>query len=347
METITREEIIALINQYIYTNGNQLITAAQLKEILLDIANAFAMNGSAAGIDDVLEAGSSVSANRKITNEQGGAFNLAASTVLDGTNFPYIGLDATAPTSQTVDYFGIGRGIIGSFKRSGPTRNIFEVLASGELNDGEVLAGISFTTLGSGKDGPRNGVNIITGSQKGKNTISVQEERVNTMSANEEGEFCAFEVSPNFVSSSTYDGTGNGIYQNMGVDRVQMVINTVDTNTQLIKTTDVKGESWLIDQVNVAAIEAPGLTLAENKRLRLNTAGAAPTAGMATLSGGSATVATAAIEPNSMISLTVQQTGAFTGNIRVSSKTPGTGFTITSTQDTDSCLVFWQIIDLL
>ena len=65
--------------------------------------------------------------------------------------------------------------------------------------------------------------------------------------------------------------------------------------------------------------------------------------GFASLTSGSVIVPTNAVTSNSGIKLTVQETGSFNGRIRITSKIANTSFTITSSDITDNCLVYWEI----
>lgn len=77
-----------------------------------------------------------------------------------------------------------------------------------------------------------------------------------------------------------------------------------------------------------------GIRIAEGTNARMGTA---------TLAAGTATVNTTAVTSNSRIFLTAQNTGGTPGALRVSARTPGTSFTITSTSGTDTSLVAWEI----
>ena len=72
------------------------------------------------------------------------------------------------------------------------------------------------------------------------------------------------------------------------------------------------------------------------------TTGGAATAGTATLASGTVTVTTAAVTAGSRILLTSQ--GAPTGALRVSARTAGTSFTITSSNIADAGPVAWVIL---
>lgn len=70
--------------------------------------------------------------------------------------------------------------------------------------------------------------------------------------------------------------------------------------------------------------------------------------GLATLSGGSATVANANVTANSRILLTCQGgTVTNVGAQRIGTITPGTGFTIVSANVLDASTVFWFIVESL
>jgi hypothetical protein len=67
--------------------------------------------------------------------------------------------------------------------------------------------------------------------------------------------------------------------------------------------------------------------------------------GTATLSAGTVTVSTTAVTANSRIFLTAQNTGGTPGALRVSARSSGTSFTITSTSNTDTSTVAWFIVE--
>jgi hypothetical protein len=85
------------------------------------------------------------------------------------------------------------------------------------------------------------------------------------------------------------------------------------------------------------------LTTAGNKLLIAT--GTNATAGTATLVSGTVTVATSAVTANSIILITVQESGVITGVTRVSARTTGTSFVITSSVLTDTASVGWLIIN--
>jgi hypothetical protein len=65
--------------------------------------------------------------------------------------------------------------------------------------------------------------------------------------------------------------------------------------------------------------------------------------GTATLVTGTVTVSNTSVTANSRIFLTAQNTGGTPGALRVSARTPGTSFTITSTSGSDTSLVAYEI----
>jgi len=82
--------------------------------------------------------------------------------------------------------------------------------------------------------------------------------------------------------------------------------------------------------------ELPGLRVKEGTNRQMGTA---------TLAAGTVTVSTTAVTANSRIQLTAQNTGGTPGALRVSARTAGTSFTITSTSNTDTSLVAWLLIE--
>lgn len=68
--------------------------------------------------------------------------------------------------------------------------------------------------------------------------------------------------------------------------------------------------------------------------------------GTATLSAGAVTVSNTAVTTTSRIFLTAQTSGAAPGALRVSARTAGTSFTITSTSGTDTSVVAYEIFEV-
>ncbi len=67
--------------------------------------------------------------------------------------------------------------------------------------------------------------------------------------------------------------------------------------------------------------------------------------GVATLVAGAATVSTTAVTANSRIFLTPQSGGGTPGWVRVSARSAGSNFTITSSSGTDTSVIGWLIVE--
>ncbi len=67
--------------------------------------------------------------------------------------------------------------------------------------------------------------------------------------------------------------------------------------------------------------------------------------GTSTLVAGTVTVATTAVTANSRVFLTVQTAGGTQGHLRVSARTAGTSFTITSTSASETSTVAWLLVE--
>lgn len=80
------------------------------------------------------------------------------------------------------------------------------------------------------------------------------------------------------------------------------------------------------------------------KGLRVLEGGTAATSGTATLANSVVTVNTTAVTANSRIYLT-PQANTVTGALRVSARTPGTSFQITSSVATEAGAVAWMIVE--
>ncbi len=345
MSIVTRQQLINLINQYIYTNGQQRINASQLNEILIEIANAFVMEGgsTASGIDEVLEEGSTVSDGREITNSFGGKVQLAVAaldiTTLDKGPEPviepyeYVGMNVGGSSKIGQIYVDKRKTVIGNIRTNDLTKTLFEVpmpIPDDELYVGTIYnlerdpiidgqfkfgAGVANITLSSDYG---TGQSIENGAA-GMRVQSFSDENTNA------------DLTVGIASIESYISNGfSGFSGPQSTAHVQTYYSHV----------------WKKDNEDVATINQSGISLSPEKRVTLSSGGSAPTAGLTPLAGGTATVNTAAVRSNSIISLTVQEAGIFTGNIRVSAKTPGDSFKISSTSVKDTCSVFWQIIDI-
>jgi hypothetical protein len=80
-------------------------------------------------------------------------------------------------------------------------------------------------------------------------------------------------------------------------------------------------------------------------RICYGTVYSGPTSGLAVLVGGTLPVSATQVTSTSRIILTTQVPGGTVGSPYVSARTPGTGFTITSTSGSDTSTVAWIIIE--
>src|SRR5690554_853273 len=114
---ITREQIIELINQYVYANGRQLITGEQLNEILNIIADSFALEGEASsGLNAVLERDSRVSERKEIINEHGGRIKLASEELLINVLRQVIGIEVSDKTNRGIIHLGKDISTVGTVR---------------------------------------------------------------------------------------------------------------------------------------------------------------------------------------------------------------------------------------
>lgn len=86
----------------------------------------------------------------------------------------------------------------------------------------------------------------------------------------------------------------------------------------------------------ICDVAGGGLTLKEGTNARMGTA---------TLVAGAATVSTTEVSATSRIQLTSNTDGGTPGFLRVSARTAGTSFTITSSSGTDTSTVAWLIVE--
>ena len=71
--------------------------------------------------------------------------------------------------------------------------------------------------------------------------------------------------------------------------------------------------------------------------------GASSICGVATLVGGAVTVSCASVTESSVIQVTSQSDGGTPGWLRIASRTPGTGFVVTSSDAADASAVGWTL----
>lgn len=87
---------------------------------------------------------------------------------------------------------------------------------------------------------------------------------------------------------------------------------------------------------NIKIVGGGGLMVAEGEN---------STMGKVTLTAGAATVATDEVTADSRIFLTSQSDGGTPGFVRISARTAGTSFTITSSSGTDTSAIAWFLVE--
>lgn len=363
---VTREQIIELINQYIYANGRQLITGEQLNEILNIIANSFAMEGEASsGLDAVLERGSTVSDGKEIINNHGGRIKLASEELLLDALRQVIGTEVSDTLNKSMVQLGKDISTVGTIRtNSGEnaaekgllenmTKEMFPPISE---ENGTVSAAepISFSTgnLYISTEGGQRPYSI------GSHTFFIDENTQSLVSVSNQGIRGSVYHTQEKLSYTTHQNIGVNNYslsvqaglessrinQNARTNTQSFSNGNTEENFQIVS--EIKGQRWMDQSGVIASVGSTGFKLEASKKIELTQGGKLQTAGLATLAKGSVVVNTPSVSEKSVISLTVQSEGAYTGNIRVLKKVAGTSFTIASTNTEDSCVVFWQIIEL-
>ncbi len=368
-----REQIIDLINEFIYTNGRQRITAAQLNNILNVIANSFELvgEGKGGGINSVLNNDPNVEDNQKIINANGGLFELSGIIPLtDEINVPYIGFLTS---------------ILGNTE-SARSAAFASLAAKPDPIEQPKIGGVvsnQYATVIGNIDG-MNPFDRLSGDKmlsKFKSKISEGADiPASAMRASEPEVTATLSL---FLPKSVELGgfkLPRGVYSGLVQDNIQNIMeiredkigisahyhyndgdsedertSAIDVRHEFIlnKTSDGRGVSRVVQEPSRKYYEFDGeeslqinnTGLRFNYGKRLSYVSGSETAGVASLVSGEVTVSTSALTENSYIMLTVQDGGDFNGNIRVSSKTES-GFTISSSNGSDDCNVLWQVIDI-
>lgn len=365
-----REQIIDLINEFIYTNGRQRITAAQLNNILNVIANSFELvgEGTGGGINDVLNNDPNVDDNQKILNANGGQFELSGMIpVSDELRLPYIGFLTSIEGNSSPSF----RASVAPFS------------ADPEPEEKPSIGGVvsnQFATVIGNIDGfnPFDQLNEDNLLSKFKNE-SEEDFATKGLRAYEPRRTATLSLYlPDSVRIGDY-GLPRGVYSGLVQDNIQNITEiredkigisahysysdgikdvertgAIDVRHEFIlnKMSDENGVSRIIQESTRKYYEFDGeeslqinnTGLRFNYGKRLSYVSGSETAGVASLVSGEVTVGTSALTANSYIMLTVQDRGDFNGNIRVASKSDS-GFTIASSDSSDNCNVLWQIID--
>lgn len=354
MNESKRQQIIDLINQYIYTNGRQRITAMELNQILTEIANSYALTteSSSGGIQAAIEANPNVTKNAAIINTENGRLDLDFDVE-------------------------VGKDLILNFLGFNTVRN---------EQQGIVLSASNFTAIGNFNE-------QIVNAQKNALEPDLKKERAYTLhsilrskrkpvdkSRKPEEESVESDVRALFTSNEQDDisdafqqpGIMSEFENQYGV-RSSMILSDynalLQVKSEYYQSTLQIGESyigfqnrsgysgnysqyysneyghyWYSNYGETFSIDPFGVRISYDKKLRL---GRGATAGTATMVNGSVVVSTSQVNSQSVISLTVQAGGNYDGNVRVSQVSDGISFTISTNNTNDNCIVFWQIIEIV
>ncbi|MGW7688834.1 hypothetical protein ACWGMA_08060 [Streptomyces asiaticus] len=132
-----------------------------------------------------------------------------------------------------------------------------------------------------------------------------------------------------FVSGDAFDRgrilASGQIEMGSGSAAREVVLSRTAANQLSLTTADLR-----------IATAGRGLMVAEGSNAKMGTA---------TLTAGTATVSTTAVTANSRIFLTNQALGGTAGFLRVSARTAGTSFTITSSSGSDTSVVAWMLVE--
>lgn len=98
-------------------------------------------------------------------------------------------------------------------------------------------------------------------------------------------------------------------------------------------------------RIRFLAGKLKNLSKGSNQAQSPSTIAPGPRVGIAVLVGGSVTVSNTSITSGSQIFVTAQINGGTPGFLRITAKTIGTSFVITSSSGTDTSTVAWQILE--
>lgn len=147
-----------------------------------------------------------------------------------------------------------------------------------------------------------------------------------------------------FMQFGGYNAISGNIFSSGGGEQLRAFISQGPSSTN----NTVTGNTFRVD----GAVGIPGgydwngsNARALNTKIRGNVGLPDDGQGVVTLTAGSAVVADTSVTANSLIFLTAQTTGGTPGFLGVSTRTPGTSFTITSSSGTDTSTVAYQIFE--
>ncbi len=223
--------------------------------------------------------------------------------------------DITLP-DKTIDHYGATGNV--------NYRNAAWVDSSG-TNKGMILAGLSGTSTGFVSVAKSRGTEASPSAVQDGDTIAVVQFHG----------YDGAEWVPTVQMAVAVDGTP-------GSGDVPMLLEVTNTDVTATFGTDgsltVSGTAGLkVSGMDLVVTDpGKGISIAEGSDARMGTA---------TLVGGAATVSTAAVTANSRIFLTGNSDGGTPGWLRVSARSAGASFTITSSSGTDTGTVAWMIME--
>jgi hypothetical protein len=132
------------------------------------------------------------------------------------------------------------------------------------------------------------------------------------------------------LTMSLRTDTGGALFQALSIVRSTNQWQIADSNTLLTTIHNVYGGGWALKTVGSGFRAAEGTNAKQ---------------GIVTLAGTTTVVNNTSVTANSRIFLTGQQDGGTPGSIRVSTRTAGTSFTITSTSSSDASVVAYEIFE--
>lgn len=352
MKESKRQQIIDLINQYIYTNGRQRITATELNQILTEIANSYALTteSTSGGIQAVIDANPNVLKNASIINSENGKLDLDFDVeVGEDLILKFLGFNTVRNEQQGIMLSASNFTAVGNFNEQivNPQKNALEpdlkkeraytlhsILRQDrrpvdrsrkpEKKVSEPDLETIFTSNNENIPGAfqRPGVMSEFENQYGVRSSMILSDYNALLQVKSEYYHSALQLgegSLNFEHRNNYSGWSSQYYSND------------------------YAHYWSSNYNQVFSIDPAGVRISYDKKLKL---ARGTTAGTVTLTDGSAVIPTSQVNSLSVISLTVQAGGNYNGNIRVTQINNGISFTISTNDTGDNCIVFWQIIDL-
>lgn len=213
--------------------------------------------------------------------------------------------------------------------------------------DGTVTSSVSGGTTFLGKNSGGPAYFTLTGAGDGAQYSNFNlADGIYPLDQNPGGHYWAFShrVSAHALEIFSYDGAGGYLaalqmYETGEIDTAHNKLDDGAGNMTIAGYTTMQGAQTNSDFASFGNISAD----TAGKGLRVKE-GSNAKQGTATLSGGTVVVSNTSVTANSRIFLTAQDNST-TGALRVSARTPGTSFTITSSNAGDSGVVAYEIFE--